>query len=183
LIGNGWRLQDLLAGSTDPARHLYEYSNLMIQCFHIQGISVLPTGSSFIHSSKHWVAVGALRWALGNCSSELERPEAYPSRLPGGRPTTINDVQIGWDELVGDGGIQNSTWLNASNYNIGVDFSSEPGMTREWRAQLEKAVPAASRYPKVSQLAETMRNSMRLGRLGRGALQLLLETHWKDEAL
>ncbi len=169
LIGNGWRLQDLLAGNRDPARHLLEYSTLMVDCFHVPDVSVLSTGTSHIHSPKHWVAVGALRWALGDSFAELDRPEAYPSRLPAGRRTTINNVNVTWDELVGEGGVQRPQWLNAPNYDIDVDFPTEPGMTPEWVAQLDRAIPPAIRYPKVAQLAESLKNTIRLGRLGRGA--------------
>jgi hypothetical protein len=183
LIGNGWRLQDLLAGNQDPARHLFEYTQLMLKAFEIPDVAVFSGPLKQIHSSKHWVAIGALLAALGNDESELDKQDAYPSRLPSGRAATINAVPIAWNDLVGDGGIQTPQWLNAPHYDIDVDLASAPSMTPQWQAQLDRAIPVDKRYPRVSNLAESMKNTIKLGRLGRGPLELLLETHWKNEGL
>jgi hypothetical protein len=179
LIGNGWRLRDLTAGKADPIQNFRAYFQRMLGHFELPGVELLDVDLSGIESSKHWVAVGALRWAARGQADELDTREFYGDKLPAGRNFTIAGRRFQWYEMVGMGGESLGDPTLVGREPTECELESGPTLTKVWRRQLDGAVPSARRYPDMARLRDWLHGSVTNDKVLRGPLSLIVEKHWK----
>jgi hypothetical protein len=110
LVGNGWRLRDLLSGHQDPSQFTPDYLSRRVRDIGLAGVEFSSSMISGIANSKHWVACGALQAARTGGADELRGP-AFPSRVAAGITVCFSGVNgaaswepILWHENVGEGG-------------------------------------------------------------------------------
>src|SRR5262249_53610744 len=135
-------------------------------------------------SSKHLVAVGALKHAVKQNFSQLDPDKFAPSRLPAGRGMTFDSQQaaganqtgnqrqenkIEWFDLVGEPvnfSIHSPEALRGMN--ISIDFKQMAPLNDPWRSYLVEAVFGAGQagnipYPEEMQLRDQIRSAIPLG--------------------
>jgi len=178
LAGNGWRLRELALPGRDPAGAFDRYFADMIGYFGdaraVFGKHSIPG----IPSAKHWVACGALRNAKRGQTQELEAD--YPSALPAGRAVRFDSASVDWHALVGEGGWRVPLPDEAiRNGRIDCEFENGPPLPESWRPFFDNAVTLRDRYPDPDQFREALIKHISGGRLLKGPLTLILETHWK----
>lgn len=178
LIGNAWKLRQLVAGAEERSRFMHEYFVDSIGKFGLPGVEVDGPIIPKISDSKHWVACGALR-AIPQQPKELEG-QPYGSKLPAGRKMTLQDESLEWWELIGTRGrkIDNIT---ARQGHLNCDVTSVPEMHPEWKRIFDHYVPANGRYPMDDALRDLLLRSVEQGTFLKGPLQLLMEKHWKGK--
>jgi hypothetical protein len=179
LVGNGWRLRELLAGSQDPVRFSYDHFRHLLNSFGDANIQLRESSIDGIVNSKHWVACGALYAAMHDQSRELQEKE-FPSRLPLGRTLRMAQREIEWHELGGESGIDIPDERVIKAGPIDFDFSSGPPLGPDWKETFDYAVPAGERNPRPEMLRNLLLGVIRDNRLAKGPLALILETHWKE---
>lgn len=179
LIGNGWRLRDLTAGRGDPIQNFREYFERMLGYFELPNVKLLDADMAGIESLKHWVAVGALRWAARGQPHELEAGEFYGDKLPAGRNFTIAGRRFEWCEMVGLGGEPLDDPSLLGQEPTDCELESGPTLTERWMRQLDRAVPSATRYPEMARLRDWLHGSVTNDKVVRGPLSLIVERHWK----
>ncbi|MDX2044370.1 MAG: hypothetical protein SF097_24385 [Acidobacteriota bacterium] len=205
LAGNGWHLAEVFnAGSASyTTRQLYNqvYAHLVKSLGDDKLLLSDPLHQ--LPSSKHLVAVGALKHAVTQGSSHLDPDKFAPSRLPAGRGlifTTPPDdktdhgkkreeeKKIGWFDLVGEPvrfDVHSPEALR--KMNLRIDFMQMTPLKDPWRAHMlelfgvsqEQKIP----YPEEMQLQEQIRLAIPGGHvptLGKGPLQLILENYWAE---
>ncbi len=206
LAGNGWHLAEVFSGGSDSytAEQLFDqqYSHLIKNL----GLNNLQLSDplSQLPSSKHLVAVGALKHAASpGAASQLDPQKYVDSKLPAGRrvifraqqssETIQNEAQkeemkIEWFNIVGEPvpfTVLNPEALRAMNMHI--DFSQMAPLNDPWRAYFldifsvnhEQNIP----YPQEILLKEQIQLAipqLPTTRLGKGPLQIILENHWAE---
>ncbi|HEV7428330.1 MAG TPA: hypothetical protein VGQ46_18390 [Thermoanaerobaculia bacterium] len=197
LVGNGWHLIEAVSTETGDAGPRRVYSETLgsivkaigepnVRLYEERPLSELP-------SSKHLVAIGALQNVTDTNTSvdELEEPRIAMAKLPVGRPLHINDLEVPWDHLVGEGislpGNLDSTTISQSS--LRVDARIIPPFAGDaWRARLchslgvDDGVPPPLPYPSEPDLQRELRNGLSGSppKLRRGPMQIVLEVEWVE---
>jgi hypothetical protein len=197
LVGNGWHLIEAVSTETAVSGARRVYSETLgsivsaigepaVKLYEERPLSELP-------SSKHLVAIGALQNVTDANTSvdELAEPRIALAKLPTGRPLHINNLEVTWDHLVGEGvplpGNFDSTTIAESS--LKVDSRIIPPFAGEaWRARLchslgvDDGVPPPLPYPSEPDLQRELRSGLSGNppKLRRGPMQIILEVEWVD---
>jgi hypothetical protein len=181
LVGNGWRLRELAQAGADPNRVFDTFFEHRVNGFERATVEYMSPRLRDIDYSKHWVACGALSAAIHSDSRELGGLP-FPSKLPAGRNVTIRDQAIGWDGLVGEGGVRLQMHRDvALGSNIDVDLPGGPPLPSAWNEFFSLAMPEDRRYPTEAQLRDLIKLNIGDSFLRKGPLMLIVENHWREE--
>jgi hypothetical protein len=179
LVGNGWRLRDLTAAGQPPETNFRDYFNRMVSLFEMTPVYLSHRKVHDVDSSKHWVAIGALKNAEEGGRNELDAANPYPDRLPAGKDITMGGDTFSWSDMVGVDGREFTDETRIQTEPCTCTFDSGPPAQERWSNQLEQAIPAASRFPEIDVLREWLFGCVWTVCLRKGPLQLILEKHWK----
>lgn len=206
LAGNGWHLAEVFNGGSASytARNLFNQYYLHLVKILGDDKLLMSDPLNQLPSSKHLVAVGALKHALKQSFSQLDPDKFAPSRLPAGRSMTFNSAQTGgpnqggiqvedkkieWFDLVGEPvkfTVHSPEALRGMN--LSIDFKQMAPLTDPWRSYMLEAVFGAGGegnipYPDEMHLRDQIRSEIPMipvPALGKGPLQLIVEKHWTD---
>jgi|GEM_PF-5534495 len=179
LVGNGWRLRDGLAKNLDPLTALAKWAEEQVRKTGQPELTVTGNLVQGITSTKHYVAVGALKYNSKALDTALAGQGAYEgSRLPAGRKIVFEGSGDHWDwhVLVGDAGARLTDSARARQGRILIHREEHPPMPPAWKAQIGDFLAQA---PSEDQLREWILGQFYESFLLKGPLQLLIENHWK----
>lgn len=194
LAGNGWHLAEHFIGQSGDTRSQI-YRNTFGWLVKAIGDEKLQLSDRHLHlpSSKHLVAVGALKHARNHEDDQLDPNTPTRSKLPAGRKLIFSqqgDQQkrfvVEWFDLVGEPvsfQVPGPSALKGMDLEIG--FSDMPELAGFWRDYFLKTLDITQEseipYPSEMLLRDSLKQEIQ-GRpnteLQKGPLQLILENHW-----
>lgn len=181
LIGNAWRLRDILAGNLNPSSAFRQWVMKKFELMGLQTVEWIGDGLPDIDSTKHYVSLGALQEAK-RAGTEQNPAAQGGTKLPAGRRLEFPDDQIRfeWHDLVGDG-VENSILPDgAAGKRIDFDLKDLPPCEGKWADTLKNVF---SDLPSDDQFRQEVITAIESNRLLKGPLQLLIEKHWKRRIL
>ena len=186
LVGNGWRLAELTGPPGQARSQVFRaYYTKKIEAFGLSNVRLYDREIPGLAWSKHLVAFGALQNVRGiGARKENELSEQpFPTRLPAGRRVVITSaggkLDLGWDNMVGDGVPLDQPAAELRAGSIGFDLNAGPDEPAAWKPWLKKALPTPI-YPDEPQLRQSLANGIAGSTfLMKGPLQIILESHWK----
>ncbi len=181
LIGNGWRLRDLFAGSENPMAHLINWAQRRVINTGLPNLEISNQPVASILASKHYVAVGALMHLAGDnqaSGQEVQRSSVEDqTRLPAGRRIEVPDSEtIEWYELIGDGGRPFERVDKVYTNGLNIQASEWPELADSWEPEIREF---KTNLPPEPSLRDWVVSAINNERLLKGPLQLMIERHWK----
>jgi hypothetical protein len=180
LIGNGWRLRDLFAGSRDPMARLIEWAESRITNTGLPGMEISRHHLPSIHASKHYVAVGALlhRRSDTQTGGQAMQASSAEARFPAGRRIEVPGSEIiEWYELIGDGGRPFRSVDEVYRKGLNIQAAECPELTPSWEPEIREF---QQNLPVETKLRDWVLQSISDDqKLLKGPLQLMIENHWK----